>query len=107
MPHSACYDLHCSLGLSWLSLAYLDQLCSVICLPGPSSLASNNLPLGSVSPSSSVYYNIEVIKNPNIDLIVIIFTRMQSPNRIAAGILALKSDPDSHSCPGCSEQAQK
>ena len=106
MPHSACYDLHCSLGLSWLSLAYLDQLCSVICLPGPSSLASNNLPLGSVSPSSSVYYNIEVINNLNIDVIVIIVARIQFTTCNNAIILVLNIYPDSSFCPGCVEQAQ-
>ena len=31
---------------------------------------------------------------------------MQSPARKVAGVLVLNSDPDSHFCPGCSEQVQ-
>ena len=43
-----------------------------------------------------MYYDIEVINHINIDLIVIIITRMQSPARNATDILVLNSDPDSY-----------
>ena len=53
-----------------------------------------------------MYYNIEVINNLNIDFIVIIVNRTQYPTNIDAGILVLKSNYDSHFCPGCADQAQ-
>ena len=53
-----------------------------------------------------MYYTIEVINDLNIDFIVIIATRMQSPNRNSVGILVFSGDPYLHFLPGCSEQAQ-
>ena len=52
--------------LDWLSLAHLAQFCSSFCSYGLSIFSSNNLPLGSISPSFSMYYNIEVVNNINI-----------------------------------------
>ena len=43
-----------------------------------------------------MYYNIKVINNINIEIIVIVFNRTEYPNRNDAGILVLNSDPDSH-----------
>ena len=53
-----------------------------------------------------MYYNIEMINNINIEFIVIVFNITQYPTCNDAGILLLNSDPDSHFCPGCAEQAQ-
>ena len=53
-----------------------------------------------------MYSNIEVINNLNIEFIFIVFNITQYPNCNDAVILVLKSDPDSHFCPGCAEQAQ-
>ena len=100
----------CTSCLCWLSLAQLSQLSSVFRSSrssGPSNLSLSNLPLGSISPYPSLYYNIEVISNLNIDLIFIIVTIMHSPTSNAAGILVLNSDPDSYFCPGCAEQSAK
>ena len=42
-----------------------------------------------------MYYNIEVINNININFIVIVVTRTQSPTRNVSGISVLNNDPDS------------
>ena len=92
---------------TWLGLVWISSLISDLSFAplDPIIFLKNNLQLGYTSPSSSVYYNTEAINNINIDFIVIIVTRMQSPTRNAAGILVLCSDPDSHFFPGCAEQA--
>ena len=94
------------IGLDRLSLDELTQFWSIFFSSGQSNFSSNNLPLGSNSPSSSVYYNIEVINKINIDFIVKIVTRIQSLTGNTEGILVLNSDPDSHLYPGCTDQAQ-
>ena len=53
-----------------------------------------------------MYYNIEVINNLNMGFIVIVVNIMQYLTRNDAGILVLKSDPDSHFWAGCAEQVQ-
>ena len=103
MPRSDFSNLHCSSGLAWLILAHLSQFWSVFRSSGPSNFAQNILPLVSISTSSIVYYNIEVVHNINIDFIVI---KTQSLTHNTAGILVLNSYPGSHFCPGCSDQAQ-
>ena len=98
-----CSALYFLLGSDQLNSA---QLSSVFCYSGPYNLSLSNLPLVYIPPYPRLYYGIEVINNPNIDLIFIIVTRMQSTTRNTAGILVLKSNPASHFCPGCAEQAQ-
>ena len=56
----------------------------------------NKVSLGYISPSSSVYYDIEFVNNLNIELIFIIVNIIQYLSRNAAGILLLYSDPDLH-----------
>ena len=53
-----------------------------------------------------MYYNIEVINNLNIYFIVIIMNRIKYMICNDAGILVLKSGPDSHFFPGRVKQAQ-
>ena len=106
---SAYPTSYCLLGPDRLGLAQSGLSRSVfICLflLCKSNFYQNNLPLCSTSPYSSVYHNIDVINNVNIDFIVIVVTWMQSPICNAAGILVFNSDPDYHFCPGRAKQEQ-
>ena len=51
-------------------------------------------------------YEIEDSNSLNIYFIVIVVTRTPFLIINTAGILVFNSDPDSHFCPGCAEQAQ-
>ena len=90
----------------WLSLDQLAQLCSVFGSSGRHNLFKKTYHYVTPRPSSTAYYNIEVINNLNIKFIVIATTRTQSQTHNDAGILVPNSDPDSHFCPGCAEQAK-
>ena len=85
-----------NIALGWLSLYQLARFWSVFFSSGLSNFYSSKLSLGSISPSSIVYYNIEVINNPNIYFIFIIFTINQSLISNDSGILVLNSDPYLH-----------
>ena len=91
------HSLHAPLFLLWSALLPWIDLFWIIFLVSALSFASlglqffssNNLQLGSISPSSSVYHNIEVINNLKIYFIVIVFTQTQPLNRNADGISLL------------------
>ena len=53
-----------------------------------------------------MYYNIEVINDPDIEFIDIAVTRTESQNCKGTGIFVLNSNPCSYFFPGCAEQAQ-
>ena len=53
-----------------------------------------------------MYYDIEVINNININVVVIFITRTNDLMRDYEGTLVLNSYPDSHFCTGCAEQVQ-
>ena len=95
----------CASWLHWISLDQLAQLCSFFFSSGPPYFSSNDRPLDSISPLSSVYHNIESINDINVYFIVIVFNIIHSLTHNYARILVLNSDRNSIFCPGCAEQA--
>ena len=75
-PLCTCSNIYWLIKSDWLILDQLSQLYSIFCFSVACNLSLKTLPVLSISPYSSVYYNIEVVNNVHIDFIVILITRI-------------------------------